>query len=57
MATFAILDAYGNYQAIEVKFADQTFVQTVVSTKVGDELAAQLQNYADEYEAAWLANR
>jgi hypothetical protein len=56
MATFAILDTYDNYQTIEVKFADQTFVQTVVSTKVGDELAAQLQNYADEYEAAWLAN-
>ena len=56
MATFAILDTYGNYQTIEVKFADQTFVQTVVSTKVGDELTAQLQNYADEYEAAWLAN-
>jgi hypothetical protein len=59
MANFEILNQsdYGDgVQLIElrVSFADQVFEQSIVSKLVGDELMAQLQTYADDYEAGWL---
>jgi hypothetical protein len=50
-------DAGGGAQYITVRvaFPDHEFVQLLISAQVGEELTTQLQAYADEYEAAWLA--
>jgi hypothetical protein len=50
-------DAGGGAQYITVRvtFPDHEFVQLLISVQVGAALTAQLQAYADEYEAAWLA--
>lgn len=58
MATVEILDqcdANGGAQYITVcvAFASQEFVQLLISAQVGAALTAQLQAYADEYEAGW----
>lgn len=60
MATIKILDqsdAGGDarYFTICVSFPNHEFVQLLISAQTGAELDAQLQAYADDYEAAWLA--
>jgi hypothetical protein len=55
MATVTIIQSAAPYYTVRVEFADQQFDQTLVSVQAGEALIAQLQAYADEYEAAWLA--
>jgi hypothetical protein len=60
VATVEILDQSdagggAQYITVRVAFPDHEFVQLLISSQVGEALTAQLQAYADEYEAAWLA--
>lgn len=60
MATVEILDQSdagggAQYITVRVTFPDHEFVQLLISAQVGAALTTQLQTYADEYEAAWLA--
>lgn len=55
MATYTILVDNAPYYTIRAAFDDHTFDQTIVSSLVGAELAAFIQDYVDEYETAWLA--
>jgi hypothetical protein len=60
VATVEILDQSdagggAQYITVRVAFPDHEFVQLLISAQVGEALTAQLQAYADEYEAAWLA--
>ena len=50
MATYRVTEENGDYTTVVVEFADQSFEQTVLLTKKAD-----LQAYADAYEADWLA--
>lgn len=54
MAQFEIITDEAPYYSVKVTFADQAFIQQLVSVKTGQALADQLQAYADEYEAAWV---
>jgi hypothetical protein len=54
MAKATIIATNGEYLTVLVEFADQVFEQVVVTDKTGDTLEAQLQGYANDYEAAWL---
>jgi hypothetical protein len=55
MATVTIIESAAPYYTVLVEFAEQQFGQTLISAESGPALAAQLQAYADDYEAAWLA--
>jgi hypothetical protein len=55
MATIAVIEAKPPYYAVRVEFDTQVFQQTIVSSQTGAALDAQLQAYADDYEAQWLA--
>jgi hypothetical protein len=55
MATVTIIQSAAPYYTVLVEFAGQQFNQTLVSAKTGAALTKQIQDYADEYEAAWLA--
>lgn len=55
MATYTVLESSGGYVTLQVEFADQTFVQIVVTTLTGASLKKMLQKYSDTYEAEWLA--
>lgn len=55
MATYTILADSAPYYTVRVEFGEQTFEQTLVSAPTGAELEAQLQGYADQYEADWNA--
>ena len=48
MATFEIVKENDDHVTVVVSFADQAFQQTVVA-------GTDLQDYADQYEADWLA--
>lgn len=50
MATYRITKEDGDYTTVVVEFADKAFQQTVLLTEDAD-----LQAYADQYEADWLA--
>ncbi len=50
MATYRIIETNGLYTKIVVSFGDHEFEQNVILTKPAD-----LQAYADEYEAAYAA--
>jgi hypothetical protein len=50
MATFHILADNKPYYTIKVLFDDKEFIQTIYSEKSGDDLAEQMQVYADDYE-------
>ena len=54
MAICIVLVESCPYYTVRVEFADQQFDQTIVSDAVGDDLVAQLQVYADEYQDAWM---
>ena len=55
MATYTLLESREGYHTVQVEFADQVFVQMVVSTLTGASLKKMLQKYADTYEVEWLA--
>ena len=55
MATYSVLESKDGYSTVQVEFADQVFVQQIVSPLTGPKLDKQLQDYADAYEAEWLA--
>lgn len=55
MATFEIIETNKPYYRIRVEFQGNQFEQTIVSLKTGAALTAQLQDYADQYEADWMA--
>ena len=55
MATYTVLESSNGYVTLQVEFADQAFVQTVVTTLTGASLKKMLQKYSDTYEAEWLA--
>lgn len=50
MATYRIIETNGPYTKIVVSFGDHEFEQNVILTKPAD-----LQAYADEYEAAYAS--
>ena len=53
MATLSVLAALPPYYEICVAFAKLEFIQLIISAHLGAALAAQMQAYADEYEAEW----
>lgn len=55
MATYTILSAAAPYYTVRVEFGAYWFDQALVSEKTGAKLIAQLQGYADQYEADWRA--
>ncbi len=59
MATVEILEqtdaGSAQYLSVRVSFPDHDFVQLLISPLLGAALTAQLQAYANDYEAAWLA--
>ena len=55
MATCTVLHEYRPYYAVCVEFADRQFNQTLVCEELGENLVAQLQAYADEYQNAWIS--
>jgi hypothetical protein len=55
MATITVVETNAPYYRVRVAFGAQVFEQQVVSPLTGSALDAMLQDYADEYEAAWLA--
>lgn len=55
MATFEIIESSAPYYRIRVDFQGNEFEQLIVSPKTGAALTAQLQEYADKYEAGWEA--
>ena len=59
MATVEILEqtdaGSAQYISVRVSFPGHDFVQLLITSLVGVALTAQLQAYADQYEAAWLA--
>jgi hypothetical protein len=55
MATFEIIETNTPYYRIRVEFQGNQFEQTIISSKTGAALTTQLQEYADKYEADWVA--
>ena len=55
MTSYFIKADNAPYYDLEISFADQTFVQSVIFPEKGERLAAAMQAYAEEYGAAWMA--
>jgi hypothetical protein len=53
MASYTIINNAKPYYQIRVSFNGMDFDQTIVSAKTGAALLAQMQCYADEYEATY----
>lgn len=55
MATIHVLDSSVPYYHVRAVFQEHEFEQLLISYLIGAELLDFLQDYADDYEAAWLA--
>ena len=53
MATYSIVSADAPYYNVVVGFGGLEFNQTIVTDKTSKTLEAQLQSYADAYEAEY----
>lgn len=51
MASFEIIADNAPYYDVKIVACGQEFVQTITSANTGEALTAQLQAYADDYEA------
>lgn len=55
MASYTIVADNSPYLTIDVEFMAQTFRQDVIVPVEGKARDKRLQEYADQYEADWLA--
>jgi hypothetical protein len=55
VADFDVLAEHDEYYLVRVTFLGNSFDQWIVSPSIGSALEVQIQLYAEEYEAAWVA--